>query len=129
LPVPIVDLTDMPNLFEASNGFPHYRDFLRSIADVLDCDGGCVARANDTFIIFDGYPDPAFVKNLPIPFYEVINPGLEGIVEMGEIQLLAKAFTVKSIVESKVESGVDLVERQSWVPQFSKDGTTVNIMK
>jgi hypothetical protein len=54
---------------------------------------------------------------------------LEGIVEMGEIQLLAEAFTVKRIVKSEVESGVNLVKRWSWVPQFSKDGTTINIIK
>ncbi len=48
---------------------------------------------------------------------------------MGEIKLLVEAFTVKSIVESKVESGVNLIERRSWVPQFLKDGTTINIMK
>jgi hypothetical protein len=48
---------------------------------------------------------------------------------MGEIQQLAEAFTVKSVVASKVESGVNLVERRSWVPQFLKDGTTINIMK
>ncbi len=59
----ILYLTDTPNLFEASNDFPQYRDFLRSMADVLDCNGGCVACVNDTFITFDGYPDPAVVKN------------------------------------------------------------------
>jgi hypothetical protein len=59
----------------------------------------------------------------------VIDPGLEGVVEMGEIQLLVEVFTVKSVVESEVESGVNLVERWSWVPQFLKDGTTINIMK
>ncbi len=48
---------------------------------------------------------------------------------MGEIQLLAEAFTVKSVIKSKVKSGVDLVKRWSWVLQFSKDGTTINIMK
>jgi hypothetical protein len=63
LPVAIVDLTDMPNLFEVSDGFPRYRDFLRSIANVLDCNGGCITHVNDTFIIFDGYPDPAGVEN------------------------------------------------------------------
>jgi hypothetical protein len=41
---------------------------------------------------------------------------------MGEIQLLAEAFTVKSVVKNEVESGVDLVERQSWVPQFLRTG-------
>ncbi len=129
MPALIVDLTDMPNLFKASNGFPHYRDILRSIADVLDCDGGCVARVNNTFIIFDGYPDPAVIKTRPIPFYKVIDPGLEDVVKMGEIQLLAEAFTVKSVIKSEVKSGVDLIKRRSWVPQFLKDGTTINIMK
>jgi hypothetical protein len=54
---------DMPNLFEVSDGFPHYRDFLRSIADVLDCNRGCIACVDDTFIIFDQYPDPVVVEN------------------------------------------------------------------
>jgi hypothetical protein len=54
---------------------------------------------------------------------------LEGVLEMGEIQLLAEVLTVKSVIESKVKSGVDLVKRRSWVPLFSKDWTTIIIMK
>jgi hypothetical protein len=119
----------VPNLFEASNGFPHDRNFFWSVANVLDCNGGCIACHDDTFIIFDGYPDPAFVEYGPILLYEVIDPGLEGVVKMGEIQLLAEPFAMKSFAEGEVKVGVNLVKWQSWMPQFLKDGTTINIVK
>ena len=51
--------------------------------DVLDSDGGCVACVNDTFIIFDWYPDPAVVEDGPVLFNEVIDSGVEGNIEMG----------------------------------------------
>jgi hypothetical protein len=40
-----------------------------------------------------------------------------------------KLFAVKSFIKKKVERGIDLVERRSWMPQFSKDGTTINIVE
>jgi hypothetical protein len=35
---------------------------------------------------------------------------------------------VKSFTKKKVERGIGLVERRSRMPQFSKDGTTINIV-
>ncbi len=48
---------------------------------------------------------------------------------MGEVQLLTEAFTVECFVKSEVKTGVDLLERWGWMPQFLKYWTTVNIMK
>ena len=75
-----MNLTDVANLFKASNCLPHDRDFFWSVADILDCDGGSITCVNDTLIIFDGHPDPAVVKYGPIFLNEGINPGLEGVV-------------------------------------------------
>ena len=37
---------------------------------------------------------------------------------------------VKSLsIKKKVEGRIGLVERRSWMPQFSKDGTTINIVE
>jgi hypothetical protein len=36
---------------------------------------------------------------------------------------------VKSFIKNKVERRIDLVKRRSWMPQFSEDGTTINIME
>ena len=36
---------------------------------------------------------------------------------------------MKSIVKSKVECGVDLTNRQRWMPQFLKNRTSINIMR
>jgi len=36
---------------------------------------------------------------------------------------------VKSFIKKKVERGIGLVERRNWMPQFSKDGTTINIVE
>ncbi len=57
-----MDLTDMPSRFEGSNGAPHNGDLFWSVVDLLDCNGWGVARIDDTFIVLDGYPDPAVVE-------------------------------------------------------------------
>ena len=80
-----MNLTDVADLFEASDCLPHDRDFFWPVADILDCDGRCVACVNDTLIVFDGHPDPVAVKYRPILPDKVINPGLEGVIKMGEI--------------------------------------------
>ena len=36
---------------------------------------------------------------------------------------------MKSFIKKKVERGIGPVERRSWMPQFSKDGTTINIVE
>ena len=60
--MPIVDLTDVANLLEASDSLLHDREFFRTILDILDGNGRCVAGVNDTLIIFHGHPYPALVK-------------------------------------------------------------------
>ena len=43
--------------------------------------------------------------------------------------MLAKSYAMKSFIKKKVERGIGPVERRSWMPQFSKDGTTINIVE
>jgi len=82
-PVPIVNLMDVPHLFEASDGLPHNRKFLRAISDVLDGDGRRIARVSYALIILDGHPYPWIIEHRPIFLNKGIDPGLEGIIEMG----------------------------------------------
>ncbi len=57
-----MDLMDMPSCFGGSNGVPLNGDLFWSVVDLLDCNWWGVARIDDTFIVLDGYPDPAFVE-------------------------------------------------------------------
>ncbi len=93
----------MSNLFEASNCLTHDREFFRAILDILDGDGRCVAGVNDALVIFHRHPYPVLVKYQPILLNEGVNPGLEGIVEMGQIQLLAEACTVKGFIQLEIK--------------------------
>jgi len=81
-PASIMHLTNMPYLLQCSNCVSHDGYFLRPITDVLDCDGGCVACVNNTFIILAWYTDPAVIKDGPVLFNEVVDSALEGNLEM-----------------------------------------------
>ena len=55
-PAPIVNLTDVAHLLEASDCPAHDREFLRAILDILDGNGRCVTSVNDALIVLDGHP-------------------------------------------------------------------------
>ena len=82
-PAPIVNLTDVPHLFEASDGLPHYWKFLWAISYVLDGDGRRITRIDYTLVILDRHPYPSIVEHRPIFLNKGVDPGLEGIIEMG----------------------------------------------
>jgi len=81
-PASIMHLTNMPYLLQCSNCISHDGYFLWPVTDVLNCDGGCVACVDNTFIIFDWYPDPTVVEDGPVLFNEVVDSGLEGNIKM-----------------------------------------------
>ncbi len=98
-----MDLTDVANLLEAGDCPSHDREFFRAISDILDGNGRCIAGVNDALVIFHGHPYPMLVEYRPVLLSEGVNPGLEGIIEMGQIQLLTEACTVKSFIERKIK--------------------------
>ena len=124
-----MNLTDVANLFEATDCLSHEREFFWFVAYILDCDGRCLAGVDDTLVFFNGHPHPVVVKYRPILSNEGGNPGLNGFVKIGEVQLLAESFAMKSFIEGEVECGVNLIERRRWMPQSSKYRTTIDIIK
>ena len=98
-----MNLTDVAHLLQASDCLLHDREFLRAIADVLDGDGMCVASVNDALVVLYGHPYPALIKYQPVLCDKGVNSGLKSIVEMGHVQLLAEAFTVKSFIERDIK--------------------------
>ena len=115
-PAPIVNLTDVPHLFEASDRLPHNRKFLWAILDVLDGDGRCIASVNYAYVILDGHPYPTIVKHGLVLLNKSVDYGLEGIVEMGQIKLRAEAVAVKRFIKGKIERWINLIDRRSGVP-------------
>jgi len=53
----------VPNLFEASDGLPHNREFLWAVSDVLDGNGRCIARVDYALVIPDRHPYLAIVEH------------------------------------------------------------------
>ncbi len=94
-----MNLTDVAHLLEANDCLAHDREFLWAILDILDSDGRCVASVNDTLIVLYGRPYPALIEYRPVLFDKGVNSGLKSILEMGQVQLLAEACTVKSFIE------------------------------
>ena len=78
-----MNLTDVPNLFEAGDRLPHNWKFLRTISDVLDGNGRCIACVDYALVISDRHPYPVIVEHRPIFLNKGINPALEGNIEMG----------------------------------------------
>ncbi len=81
-PTPIVNLPDMPNLFEGGNGLTHNWLLLWSILDLLHSDWGGVTGINHTLVILNGYPHPVLVKHVPVLLHEVGNHELNGRIKV-----------------------------------------------
>jgi hypothetical protein len=77
----------------------HDREFFRAISDILDSNGRCVTSVNDALVILYGHPYPALIKYRPVLLNKGVNPGMKSVVEMGQVQMLAEACTVKSFIE------------------------------
>jgi hypothetical protein len=65
-PPPVMNLADVPNFLEGSNGLAHDLNFLWAILYLLDCNRGSVASVNNTFVVFDQDKYPAIVEHCPI---------------------------------------------------------------
>ena len=90
-------------MFKASNCLLHGKEFFRAISGILDGNGRCIAGVNDALVNFHGHPYPALVEYRPVLLNEGVNPGLESIVKMGQVQLLAEACTVKIFIEREIK--------------------------
>jgi hypothetical protein len=98
-----MNLTDVAHLLEASNCLAHDREFLRAITDILDGNRRCVTSVNDALIVLYGHPYPTLVEYRPVLLDKGLNSGLKSIVEMGQVQLLAETYTVKSFIEREIK--------------------------
>ena len=102
-PAPIVNLTDVAHLLEASDCLAHDREFLQAISDILDGNGRCITSVGDARIVPDGHPYSALVEYRPVLLDKGINSGLKSIIKMGQVQLLVAACTVNSFIKWEIK--------------------------
>jgi hypothetical protein len=81
--MPIVNLADMANFFEGSNGLRHNRKLPWSVLNGLHGDGWCIASIDYTFIIPNWHPHSTLVEDTPIRLNQIDNRELSGRVEVG----------------------------------------------
>jgi hypothetical protein len=65
-PVSVVNLLYMANFLEGGNCFSNDWDFLGPMEYLLDSDGLCIPRINDTFVVLYLNKDSLVVKDRPI---------------------------------------------------------------
>ena len=82
-PLSALDLTDVAQLFERRNTFPHYRNLPRTVIDILHTDRSCRASVNGTFIVLDGDELSLIIKNRPVFLEKFIDQVTGSTVEVG----------------------------------------------
>jgi hypothetical protein len=129
LPLAIMDLANVTKLFKGGDAFAHDWDLPWTIMYLLDRDGFCCARINDTAVVLDRDKLAFVVKDRPVFLNEAVDCRLERWVEMGKVQLLAEFCTVEGFIADCMEFGVDFVNRWGRVFLFAKDAPAVDAMK
>ncbi len=117
LPLTVMDLANVTKRFKGGNAFAHDWNLPLTIMYLLEGDGSCCTRINDTAVVLDRDKLAFVVKDRPVFLNEAIDCCLERWVEMGKIQLLAEFCTVEGLIVDRVEFRVDFVDR--WGRVFS----------
>lgn len=68
-PGAVVDLSDVADLLECSNAFPHDRDLPWAVENFLDSDRRGGTGVDDALVIANGREGATFVKDAPVLFY------------------------------------------------------------
>ena len=129
LPLAVMDLANVTKLFKGGDAFVHDGNLPWTVMNLLDCNGSCCTRIDDTAVVFDQDELAFVVKDRPTFLNEAVDCRLERWVEMEKVQLLAEFCAVEGLIVDRVEFGVDVVDWRSRVFSFAKDAPTVDVMK
>ena len=114
-----MNLPNVSDLLEGSNGFPHNRNLLRPILNLFNSDGGGFASIDHTLVILNRNPDPTLIEHTPEFFDKISHLEPYGWVQMRQVQLLSQTFAMKGFVEWEMEAGVMNIERRSRMLQLA----------
>ena len=129
LPLAVMDLANMTELFEGGDAFAHDRNLTWSVMNFLDRNGSCCTCVDDTAVVLDRDELAFVVKDRPVFLNEAVDRRLERWVEMGKVKLLAEFCTMEGFIVDRVKFGVDFVDRWGRVFSFAKDAPAVDVME
>ena len=127
-PSSVVHLAYVPDL-ESCHGLTHDRNLLRAIYDLLYCDGMRIACVKDTLVVPDGNKHTAIIEDRPVLDDQCVDLLLQVSGQVGYVQILAHALTVKGFIERKVEQRVSDIKWWSRMLEFPEDRPTINIVQ
>ncbi len=119
----------MTKRFKGGDAFAHDRNLPWTIMYLLDPNGYCCTRINDTAVVLDKDELAFVVKDRPVFLNEAVDCCLERWVKMGKAQLLAEFCAVEGLILDRVEFGVDFVDRWGRVFLLAKDAPAIDAMK
>ena len=129
LPLAVMDLANMTELFEGGDALAHDRNLTWSVMNFLDRNGSCCTRVDDTAVVLDRDELAFVVKDRPVFLNEAVDRRLERWVKMGKVKFLGEFCTMDGFIVDRVEFGVDFVDRWGRVFSFAKDAPAVDVME
>jgi hypothetical protein len=129
LPLAIVHLTDVANFLQHHDTLAHNRSLARPIVDLFNADGAHSASVDNALVILDGDKLSFIVKNGPIFLEQLIDLLLNTCGEVQEIDEPAQNCFMSCLIVCDEKSGIDLVDRQSWVLAFAQDCASIDVVE
>ncbi len=128
-PPSIMNLADVPNFLKGRNGLVQNRKFLWPILDLLDCNRRGVASVDHTFVILHRDKYPTVVEDWPMFLNQYIDAVLKSLVEVRQVQILAKIVVMKGLVVPKQKEQIDNVERRRRLFNLLEYRSAINVVK
>jgi hypothetical protein len=129
LPLAVMDLVNVTKHFKGGDAFAHDWNFPWTIMYLLDRNGSCCTRINDTAVVLDRDELAFVVKDRPVFLNEAVDCRLERWVKMGKVQLLAEFCAVEGLIVDRMEFGVDFADTWGRVFLLAKDVPAIDAMK
>ncbi len=129
LPLAVVHLTDVANFFQRRNTLAHNRSLVRLVVDLFNADRACSASVDNALVILDGDKLSFIVKNGPIFLEQLIDLLLNTRGEVQEIDEPAQNCSMSCLVVWDEKTGINLIDRRSWVLAFAHDCASVNVVE
>jgi hypothetical protein len=129
LPLAVVHLTDVANLFQCRNTLAHNRSLACPIVDLFNADRVRSASVDNALVILDGDTLSFIVKNRPIFLEQLIDLLLNTRGEVQEIDEPVQNCSMSCLVVCDKKTGINLIDRQSWVLAFAQDCASINVVE
>jgi hypothetical protein len=129
LPLAVVHLTDVANFFQRWNTLAHNGYLARPVVDLFNADRACSASVDNALVILDRNKLSFIVKNGPIFLEQSIDLLLNTRGEVQKIDEPVQNCSMSCLVICDEKTGIDLVDRRSWVLAFAQDCASIDVVE